>query len=47
LHPLEPSAYKKNLQQKQIEDLEKKVDLILEHNDKLAMENAELKKRLA
>ena len=47
LHPLEPSVYKKNLQQKQIEDLEQKVDLILEHNDKLAIENTELKKRLS
>lgn len=40
------SANKKSLQQKQIEDLEQKVDLILEHNDKLVIENTELKKRL-
>ena len=34
------------VQQKQIEDLEQKVDIILEHNEKLASENAELKQRI-
>jgi regulator of replication initiation timing len=43
----EHSANKKSIQQKQIEDLELKVDLILEHNDKLVNENTELKKKLA
>ena len=43
----EHSATKKSIQQRQIEDLEQKVDLILEHNDKLVIENTELKKRLA
>ena len=40
------SAHKRTLQQKQIEDLEQKVDIILEHNEKLASENAELKQRI-
>lgn len=40
------SAQKRSLQQKQIEDLEQKVDIILEHNEKLAAENADLKQRL-
>ena len=42
----EHSALKKSMQQKQIEDLEHKVDLILQHNDKLVMENELLKKKL-
>lgn len=44
--PNESALVKKNLQQKQIEDLELKVDLILQHNDKLAAENADLKQKL-
>jgi regulator of replication initiation timing len=40
------SAAKRSIQQKQIEDLEQKVDIILEHNDRLVNENADLKRRL-
>ena len=40
------SQIKKNIQQRQIQDLEKKVDLILEHNNTLVTENEVLKGRL-
>ena len=45
-NPQDLSNGKRTLQQKQIEDLEQKVDIILQHNDKLSFENGELKNKL-